>query len=131
MPCKVALVLENLTLDVMRPYFSDSANGVPKHKLVYSLSKPVLVSPTEDIENNEMSVISSAGPEIMNSMENTKTQKSILVTSLSCNSKEPDFCTQEEFCSISQKEKLGWKGYYTLNNLDFTCTILAPCFNFV
>ncbi|XP_073036196.1 proline-rich receptor-like protein kinase PERK2 isoform X3 [Primulina eburnea] len=106
-PCKVALVLENSTLDVMRPYCSDSANGVPKHKLVYSLSKPVLVSPTEDIENNERSVISSAGPEIMNSMEDTEIQKSILVTSLSCNSKEPDFSMQEEFGSNSPKEKLG------------------------
>ncbi|XP_073143966.1 uncharacterized protein [Henckelia pumila] len=106
-PCKVALVLENLTLDVMRPYYSDSANGVPKHELVYSLSKPVLVTPTEDIENNERSVISSAGHEIMNSMENTGIQKSILVTSLSCNSKEPDFSSQEEFGSNSPKGKLG------------------------
>lgn len=106
-PCKVALVLENLTLDVMRPYFSDSANGVPKHKLVYSLSKPVLVSPIVDIENNERSVNASAGPEIMNSMENAEIQKSILVTSLSCNSKEPDFSTQEDFGSNPQKEKLG------------------------
>ncbi|XP_073143965.1 uncharacterized protein [Henckelia pumila] len=84
-----------------------SANGVPKHELVYSLSKPVLVTPTEDIENNERSVISSAGHEIMNSMENTGIQKSILVTSLSCNSKEPDFSSQEEFGSNSPKGKLG------------------------
>lgn len=106
-PCKVALVLENLALDVMRPYCSDSANGVPKHKLVYSLSKPVLVSPTEAIENNERSVISCTGSEIMNSTKDTEIQKSILVTSLSCNSKEPDFSTHEEFGSNAQKSKLG------------------------
>ncbi|XP_073294795.1 uncharacterized protein [Primulina huaijiensis] len=136
-PCKVALVLENSILDVMRPYCSDSANGVPKYKLVYSLSKPVLVSPTEDIENNERSVISSAGPEIMNSMEDTEIQKSILVTSLSCNSKEPDFSMQEEFGSNSPKEKLGVDAkmkneYYDsspvmLEQLSLTSYSETPC----
>ncbi|KZV41755.1 serine/threonine-protein kinase-like [Dorcoceras hygrometricum] len=104
--CKVALVLENLSLDVLRPYYSDSVNGVPKHKPVYELSKPVFVLPTEVIENNEGSVISSGDPEIVNSVENTQSQKNILVP-LSFNSKESEFSTQEEFGSNPQKEKSG------------------------
>ncbi|XP_073051713.1 proline-rich receptor-like protein kinase PERK8 [Primulina eburnea] len=57
-PCKVAMVLDNLSLEVVRPYESDNFKEIIKHKLLYSLSKPVLLQPSQDNESDKNSVVS-------------------------------------------------------------------------
>ncbi|XP_051151022.1 inactive protein kinase SELMODRAFT_444075-like [Andrographis paniculata] len=47
-PCKVAQVINNFSLHVLRPYYLDKSTGVFKYKMLYSLSKPVPPPPSPD-----------------------------------------------------------------------------------
>nr|XP_033509305.1 probable serine/threonine-protein kinase PBL6 isoform X1 [Nicotiana tomentosiformis] len=56
-PCKVALISDNLFVKVMRPYSIIDADSI-ENKLYFSLSKQVPLAPPPTEENTEQSVIS-------------------------------------------------------------------------
>ncbi|KAI8014633.1 hypothetical protein LOK49_LG05G02562 [Camellia lanceoleosa] len=51
---KVALIHDNLSVEVLRPYATTDMDNV-EHIVVYSISKPVPLSAVQDNENNERS----------------------------------------------------------------------------
>ncbi|CAL5384615.1 unnamed protein product [Camellia sinensis] len=51
---KVALIHDNLSVEVLRPYATTDTDNV-EHIVVYSISKPVPLSAVQDNENNERS----------------------------------------------------------------------------
>ncbi|KAK4433733.1 Proline-rich receptor-like protein kinase PERK13 [Sesamum alatum] len=57
-PCKVAHVVDNLRLQVLRSYHLDKSTNTIKNKLVYALSKPVSPPPPPDNESDKQSVVS-------------------------------------------------------------------------
>ncbi|MCD7467553.1 hypothetical protein HAX54_005059 [Datura stramonium] len=56
-PCKVALLGDNLFVKVVRPYSIVDADNI-EHKLYFSLSKQVPLAPPPTAENTEQSVVS-------------------------------------------------------------------------
>lgn len=78
-PCKVAMVLDNLSLEVVRPYDSDIYKEIIKHKLLYSLSKPVMLQPAQENESDKNSVISLSmnSPGSSNAPENGSASSSM------------------------------------------------------
>ncbi|XP_057785874.1 serine/threonine-protein kinase CDG1-like isoform X2 [Salvia miltiorrhiza] len=103
-PCKVALVLDNLSVEVLRPYSSNKAIEYVEDKLFYSLSKPVPLLPIHDNENNEQSVISFSYHASMYSLESSDMAKN-LVPSLASNSKEHRSSSRDDFGSNPRLEK--------------------------
>ncbi|KAL0326102.1 UNVERIFIED_CONTAM: protein NSP-INTERACTING kinase [Sesamum radiatum] len=72
-PSKVALTLDNFSLEVLRPYCSDKATVNTEHKLFYSLSKFVPLLPVEYNTNNGQSSVSPCYRESMSSQESSDT----------------------------------------------------------
>ncbi|KAI3460533.1 hypothetical protein Pfo_017196 [Paulownia fortunei] len=105
-PCKVALLLDNLSLEVLRPYSSNKEIEYIEDKLFYSLSKPVPLQPVDDNENSEQCVISVSYNASMSSMESSGMTKN-LVPSFTSNSKEHSFSSQDEFGSDPKQQKSG------------------------
>ncbi|KAL1815675.1 hypothetical protein ACET3Z_018249 [Daucus carota] len=56
-PCKVAIVLDNLTVEVMRSYTAVDKDNI-EHEVVYSMSKSVPLSSDLEYEHSQQSVIS-------------------------------------------------------------------------
>ncbi|XP_060200634.1 uncharacterized protein LOC132628899 [Lycium barbarum] len=56
-PCKVALIGDNLFVKVVRPYSIVDADNI-EHKLYFSVSKQVPLAPPPNAENTEQSVVS-------------------------------------------------------------------------
>ncbi|KAK4387349.1 Proline-rich receptor-like protein kinase PERK14 [Sesamum angolense] len=54
-PCKIAHVVDNLSLQVLRSYRLNKSTDTIKNKLVYSLSKPVSPPPPPDNESDKQS----------------------------------------------------------------------------
>ncbi|KAK6131992.1 hypothetical protein DH2020_034266 [Rehmannia glutinosa] len=104
-PCKVALVLDNLTLDISRPFYSDKETDyIEDNKQFYSLSKPVPLPPVSDNENEQsLAVISCHG--YMNSIESSDMGKSS--SSFASNFKEQSFSSQDEVGSNHKQEESG------------------------
>ncbi|KAK6131993.1 hypothetical protein DH2020_034267 [Rehmannia glutinosa] len=87
-PCKVALVLDNFSLEVLRPYYSDKATVNIEHKLYYSLSKLVPILPAEYNANNEQSFVSPSYRGSLSSQESSDSEKSSFASSVTSKSKE-------------------------------------------
>ncbi|XP_073135117.1 proline-rich receptor-like protein kinase PERK12 [Henckelia pumila] len=79
-PCKVALVLDNMSLQVVRPYESDNYKEIIEQKLLYSLSKAVLLQPAQAYDSDKYSVISLSmdSPGSSNAPENGSESSSML-----------------------------------------------------
>ncbi|KAK6114969.1 hypothetical protein DH2020_007238 [Rehmannia glutinosa] len=104
-PCKVALVLDNFSLEVLRPYYSDKATDNIEHKLYYSLSKLVPILPAEYNANNEQSFVSPSYRGSMSSQESSDSEKSSFASSVTSKSKEQSFFSPDEFGLYPQMEK--------------------------
>ncbi|KAK6114955.1 hypothetical protein DH2020_007224 [Rehmannia glutinosa] len=104
-PCKVALVLDNFSLEVLRPYYSDKATDNIEHKLYYSLSKLVPILPVEYNANNEQSFVSPSYRGSMSSRESSDSEKSSFASSVTSKSKEQSFYSPDEFGLYLQMEK--------------------------
>ncbi|KAH6789126.1 hypothetical protein C2S51_004132 [Perilla frutescens var. frutescens] len=103
-PCKVALILDNLSVEVLRPYPSNKKIEYVKDKLFYSLSKSVPLPPVHDNENSEQSVISFSYQASINSHESSDMAKN-LVTSYPSNFEEHQSSSRDDFGSNPQQEK--------------------------
>ncbi|KAK4429588.1 Proline-rich receptor-like protein kinase PERK14 [Sesamum alatum] len=106
-PCKVALILDNFSLEVLRPYYSDRATVIAEHKLFYSLSKLVPLLPVEYNINNEQSGISPSYRESMSSRESSDSERSSFASTLTYKSKEQGVFSPDEFGSNHQLENSG------------------------
>ncbi|KAK6132239.1 hypothetical protein DH2020_034022 [Rehmannia glutinosa] len=106
-PCKVALVLDNFSLEVLRPYYFDKATVNIEHKLYYSLSKLVPILPAEYNANNEQSFVSPSYRGSLSSQESSDSEKSSFASSVTSKSKEQSFYSPDEFASYPQMEKSG------------------------
>ncbi|KAK6115619.1 hypothetical protein DH2020_007888 [Rehmannia glutinosa] len=98
-PCKVAHVRDNLSLAVLRPYYIDKSTDSMKHKLLYSLSKPVSPPAAQDNESDNHSVISVS----INSPQTSAIPKSSLMLSNTSH----DIFLPDEFGSNCQQEISG------------------------
>ncbi|KAL0360306.1 UNVERIFIED_CONTAM: Proline-rich receptor-like protein kinase PERK13 [Sesamum radiatum] len=106
-PCKVALILDNFSLEVLRPYYSDKTTVNTEHKLFYSLSKLVPLLPVEYITDNEQSSVSPYYRESVSSQESSNSERSSFASSLTSKSKEQGFFSPDEFGSNHQLEISG------------------------
>ncbi|KAI3464594.1 hypothetical protein Pfo_021257 [Paulownia fortunei] len=105
--CKVALVLDNLSLDILRPFYSNKETDYMEDKQFYSLSKPVPLPSVSDNENNEQSVVTISNHGSMNSTETSDMGKISLLSSSTSNSKEQSFSSQDEFGSNPKQQESG------------------------
>lgn len=99
---KVALVLDNLSLDILRPSYSDKEIDYIEDKQFYSLAKPVPLPPVSDNENNDQSVVTISYHGSMTSNESSDTSKSSSLSSISLNSNRLD-----ELGSNSKQDQSG------------------------
>lgn len=105
-PCKVALILDNLSVDVVRPYTSADTDNV-EHKSVFSMFKPVPLSAGQDNENIQHSVISMTGyPVSVSSVENFDVFKSN-TSSSTYESQDHSFSSRDDHSSTPKQEKSG------------------------
>ncbi|KAL7128326.1 hypothetical protein ABFS83_14G308700 [Erythranthe nasuta] len=93
-PCKVAIIRDNLSLEVMRPFHIERSTGTAKHKVFYSLSKPVLVQSAQDDESDNQSLISLS----LSSLISPYISSSNFISSSA---------SQDEFCSNPPQELSG------------------------
>ncbi|KAH6759159.1 hypothetical protein C2S51_019394 [Perilla frutescens var. frutescens] len=106
-PCKVALTLDDFSLKVLRPFYSDKATANIEHELFYSLSKIVPLIPVEYNPNNDQSVISPILHGSSSSRGSSGSDKSSFPSSLTSRSKEQSILSPDEFVSNSHQEKPG------------------------
>ncbi|KAF8404350.1 hypothetical protein HHK36_009233 [Tetracentron sinense] len=106
-PCKVALIQDSLTVEVMRP-FTTNDTDVSEQKLFYSLCKPVQRLNVEDSVNNDQFIIScgSYSPSI-SSQESFDTFKRDLTSSSTSKSQEHNLYGYGNTGSSSKQEKSG------------------------
>ncbi|KAA8538342.1 hypothetical protein F0562_027835 [Nyssa sinensis] len=106
-PCKVALILDNLSVEVLRPYTTADTDNV-EHKLFFSMSKPVPLSAVQDKENIEQSVISIRSyAASISSLESSDMLNSNLASSFTYRSREHSFPSSDDFGSNSKQVKSG------------------------
>ncbi|KAL2503644.1 Protein kinase superfamily protein [Abeliophyllum distichum] len=103
-PCKVALVLDNLSIEVLRSDYSDKDFDNVEVKLFYSLSKPVALPSAQDNDRNEQTSMSMNYYASMGSLESSVMAKSNTFTS---NFKEHIFSSQDEFGSNPKPDESG------------------------
>ncbi|CAI9763984.1 unnamed protein product [Fraxinus pennsylvanica] len=103
-PCKVALVLDNLSLEVLRSDYSEKDIDNIEVKLFYSLSKPVALPSSQDNDNNEQTSMSINYAASMGSLASSDMAKS---NSFISNSKDHRFSLQDEFGSNPKPDESG------------------------
>lgn len=107
MPCKVAVVLDNLTVEVLRPYTTVDKDNM-EVEVVYSLSKTVPLSSALDIEHSQQSVISFASYSAsIASSESSDLLKSNSSSSLFYRSLEHLFPSNYVYVSTPMQQKSG------------------------
>lgn len=104
-PCKVAVVLDNLTVEVLRPYTTAEKENV-EHEVVFSMSKPVPLSSSQNNEEIQQSVISCASHSAsISSLESSDMLKSNSVSSFFDRSLDHSFSSKDDYSSTSKQEK--------------------------
>ncbi|XP_057795615.1 serine/threonine-protein kinase PBL34-like isoform X2 [Salvia miltiorrhiza] len=106
-PCKVAQTLDNFSLKILRPFYSDKAMGNIEPELFYSLSKLVSVIPSDYTPSNDHSLISPIYRGSTSSHRSSGSDRSSFVSSLTSKSKEQNIFSPDEFTSNSHLEKPG------------------------
>ncbi|TKY74189.1 Proline-rich receptor protein kinase PERK8 [Spatholobus suberectus] len=105
MPCKVALVKDDLSLDIWRSHYAHDTK-VTETKFVYSLSKFVSLSDCQSIEAIEQSIISCKSyPNSIASSDSSSTIRSYIKQSNANRSREHD--SLSDFGSSSKQERSG------------------------
>lgn len=102
-PCKIALVLDNLTVEVEKPCASIEKEHVD-HAVVFSMSKPVPLSSLQDNEDIQQSVISTSYSASINSYESLDRPKGNTVSSLSNRSLD---LPSDDYRSTPKQDKSG------------------------
>ncbi|KAL0326101.1 UNVERIFIED_CONTAM: Inactive protein kinase SELMODRAFT [Sesamum radiatum] len=97
--CKVALVQDNLSLEILRSCCADRETDYVDDKQFHSLSKPVPLPPVSDNENSEQSVTTNSHDGYATSSESSDMAKSSSLSSFTSNSKDYSFSMQDEFGS--------------------------------
>ncbi|KAL0438167.1 UNVERIFIED_CONTAM: Inactive protein kinase SELMODRAFT [Sesamum latifolium] len=97
--CKVALVQDNLSLEILRSYCADRETDYVDDKQFHSLSKPVPLPPVSDNENSEQSVTTNSHDGYATSSESSDMAKSSSLSSFTSNSKDYSLSLQDEFGS--------------------------------
>ncbi|CAA2956809.1 receptor-like cytosolic serine threonine- kinase RBK1 [Olea europaea subsp. europaea] len=105
-PCKVALVLDDLSLEVLRPYSSNKDVGDIEYTLFYSLSKPVKPLSDQDNETIDNSIISVNSYLSMSTLDGSNMTKNSSI-SLTPNSNDHSFSSQDESSRNSTPGKSG------------------------
>ncbi|KAA8546488.1 hypothetical protein F0562_002773 [Nyssa sinensis] len=105
-PCKVALIQDNFSVEVLRPNTTADTDNI-EHKLFFSMSKPVPLSAGQDKENIEQSVMSCRSGPASISLESSDLPKSNLASSFMYKSGEHSFPSHDDFGSSSKQEKSG------------------------
>ncbi|XP_059631686.1 probable serine/threonine-protein kinase PBL5 [Cornus florida] len=104
-PCKLALVQDNLSVEVLRPHTTTDTDNI-EHKLFLSLSKPVPLSAGQDNMSIEQSVVSCRSYNAsISSLENSDMSKTNLASSFKYRSRENSFSSFDDFGSTSKHEK--------------------------
>ncbi|KAJ8531203.1 hypothetical protein K7X08_026637 [Anisodus acutangulus] len=88
-PCKVALIGDNLFVKVVRPYSIVDADNI-EHKLYFSMSKQVPLAPPPTAENTEQSFVSINYSGSVESSEITETE-SVMYSQLENSTSLDDF----------------------------------------
>lgn len=118
-PCKVAIVLDNFLLEILRhDHFNKEIDHIEDTHF-YSLSKPVPLPPVSDNDNNEQSVATIGYHGSMTSMESSDMAKSSLLSSFTSNSKEHSIVSQDELWSNPMQEESGQRIYIYFKILSF------------
>uniref|UniRef100_A0A5B6YNP9 Protein kinase domain-containing protein n=1 Tax=Davidia involucrata TaxID=16924 RepID=A0A5B6YNP9_DAVIN len=106
-PCKVALIQDNLSVEVLRPYNTADTDNI-EHNLFFSMSNPVPLSTGQDKENIEQSVTSCGSyPASISSLESSDMLKNNLASSFTYRSQEHSFSARDDSGSNSKQEKSG------------------------
>lgn len=106
-PCKVAVVLDNLTVEVLRPYTTVDKDNI-ELEVVYSMSKSVPLSSALDIDHSQQSVISFASYSAsIASSESSDLLKSNSSSSLFYRSLEHLFPSNHVYVSPPMQQKTG------------------------
>ncbi|XP_028060019.1 uncharacterized protein LOC114263644 isoform X3 [Camellia sinensis] len=101
---KVALIHDNLSVEVFRSYTTTRTDNVER-RVVYSISKPVPLSAVQDNENNEQSVISCRSCSAsMTSSKSSAILENNLTSSFTHRSREHHF-SSGDLGSTSKQEK--------------------------
>ncbi|CAI9763985.1 unnamed protein product [Fraxinus pennsylvanica] len=106
-PCKVALVLDDLSLEVLRPYSSKKDVGNIEYTLFYSLSKPVEPLSDQDNETINNSVLSAGSYASICTFEGSNMTKNSSISSFTPNSNDHSFSSQDESSQNTTPEKSG------------------------
>lgn len=118
-PCKVALIEDNLSMMVVRPFTTTDTDKV-EQKLFFSLSKNVPLLATSNDENNEQFIISCKSYSAsIGSSENSDILKSNLVPAFKYNPQDHNISSHHELGPDSQ-DKSGRE----LINFNFRSTSL-------
>lgn len=105
-PCKVAVVLENLTVEVLRPYTSVDKDNI-EHEAVYSMSKSVPLSSALENEHSQQSISFTSYSASITSSESSDLLKSSSSSSLSYRSLEHMFPSNYAYISTPMQQKSG------------------------
>ncbi|XP_073145441.1 inactive protein kinase SELMODRAFT_444075-like [Henckelia pumila] len=104
--CKVALVLDNLSLEVLRHCYTNKETEYNEEKF-YTLSKPVPLPPMQENEH-EQSEISESYPGSVHSLETSYDMaKSSLSSSFASNSRNHSFSSLEDIGPNQKQEEPG------------------------
>lgn len=104
----MALVLDDLSLEVLRPYSSNKDVGDIEYTLFYSLSKPVKPLSDQDNETIDNSIISVNSYLSMSTLDGSNMTKNSSI-SLTPNSNDHSFSSQDESSRNSTPGKSGYK----------------------
>ncbi|XP_020233022.1 receptor-like cytosolic serine/threonine-protein kinase RBK1 [Cajanus cajan] len=106
MPCKVALVKDDLSLDIWRSQYAHDTKVI-ETKFVYSLSKLVSLSDCHSVEDIEQSIISCKSyPHSIYSSDSSSTIRSYTKQSNKDN-RSREHCSISDFGSSSKQERSG------------------------
>lgn len=106
-PCKVAVVLDNLTVEVLRPYTTADKDNT-EHEVVYSMSKSVPLPSALDNEHNQQPVISCASySATITSLESSELLQSNSLSSLPYRSLEHIFPSNYDYISTHMQHRSG------------------------
>lgn len=110
-PCKIAIVLDNLSLDCVRPYPAADTDAID-HKLFISMSKNVPL-PTSIDENGEQCVVSLRSYSAsMGSLKSSDVLKSNFLPAFTYTLKDQSSSSENELGPISKQDKAGMLAHF-------------------
>ncbi|CAA3020337.1 inactive kinase SELMODRAFT_444075-like [Olea europaea subsp. europaea] len=106
-PCKVALVLDEFSLEVLRQYSSKKDVGNIEYTQFYSLSKPVKPLSNQDNETIDNSILSADSYASISTLDGSNMTKNSSISAFTPNSNDHSFSSQDESSQNTTPEKSG------------------------